>query len=55
MTLRVLAPAQSTYDKTVYCNSYEIADLLRKGMNTVVALMGNGLWAKPKMPQCPIH
>ena len=39
-----LTPPQTLYDKTVYYLTYDVADLLRQGENTVVVLLGNGLY-----------
>ncbi|HEY6083195.1 MAG TPA: family 78 glycoside hydrolase catalytic domain, partial [Chitinophagaceae bacterium] len=38
----LLNPAWSDYTKTCYYNSYDVTSLLRSGMNTVGAIVGNG-------------
>ena len=39
-----MAPLWSDYDKSVFYNTYDITDLLRKGENKVRVLLGNGFY-----------
>ena len=38
------APLWSEYDKTVYYNRYDVTDYLRKGINRMETLLGNGMF-----------
>ncbi len=37
-------PLWSDYDKTVYYNTYDVTDLLRRGENAIGVLLGNGFY-----------
>lgn len=39
---QVLSPTVSNYDKTVYYNSFDVTDLLRKGSNAIGVALGTG-------------
>lgn len=41
---RVLAPAVSRYDKRCNYITYDVTHLLRKGLNTIAVILGNGLF-----------
>lgn len=38
------APLWSEYDKTVYYNRYDVTDFLRRGINRMETLLGNGMF-----------
>ncbi len=37
-------PLWSDFDKTIYCNTYDVTDFLRKGRNAIGVLLGNGFY-----------
>ncbi len=45
----LLAPAFSAYDKTVYYNIYDVAELLVPGENRMEVILGNG-WYNEQLP-----
>jgi alpha-L-rhamnosidase len=46
---RALDPAQTDYTKRVLYTTYDIASLLRPGLNVVGAIVGNGWYGTPKL------
>lgn len=45
----ILTPAFSAYNKTVFYNTYDITDLLKRGKNTVNVTVGNGWFLETVM------
>ena len=43
------APVWSEYDKTVYCNVFDVTDLITAGGNAVSVLLGNGMFNVQRM------
>lgn len=40
----IFSPLWSDYDKTVYYNTYQVDSLIRKGINTIGVVLGNGFY-----------
>lgn len=38
------APLWSNYDKSVFYNTYDVTELLKKGLNSIQSLLGNGFY-----------
>ncbi|HEY5583795.1 MAG TPA: family 78 glycoside hydrolase catalytic domain [Ruminiclostridium sp.] len=46
---KLLDPGSTDYSKTVLYSSYDVTDQLKKGMNVVGAILGNGWHGSPRM------